>query len=217
MKLAEFLKDYFDKKGPSGEKELLARHIAGYSDEFIISGEELKLIKDKLLKLDEFRYVEEIEITQAPTTMCFKGASERVETAVTMCLAEDVVFARKVKLYSITLTPEIYDPLAMTETVKDDIVISPLFHDPKDFTSYKTITVRWSPEELQDKIVLEKKTEVELKDDIISKVRKALDNPEEYMSEAERRVAVRFFPGSLSYGAEDSKSVTIKLKNRKLS
>jgi hypothetical protein len=95
----------------------------------------------------------------------------------------------KCYLYSISLTPEMYDPIKAFEPVKNGASISRTVYDPMTFEPRKHILLTWSPEITQDILGLD--TEKEQRQVIHKLLDDVLDNPEEYKTKGTRHVLVR--------------------------
>ena len=83
-------------------------------------------------------------------------------------------------LYNVTFTPKMYSEVEITKPVKDGCVISPTMYDYTTFMPYKSITLQWSPEHMQDSYVLGEPV-IDEKQMIRDMLEKVLANPEEYM------------------------------------
>lgn len=98
-------------------------------------------------------------------------------------------FKGKGYLYSISLTPELYDPSKMLEPVKNGAAISPAIYNPMTFEPTKHILLTWSPEMVQD--ILNIDTEQEQRQIIHKLLDDVLDNPKEYRMKGTRHVLIR--------------------------
>lgn len=83
-------------------------------------------------------------------------------------------------LYNVTFTPKMYSEVEISKPVKDGCVISPTMYDYTTFMPYKSITLQWSPEHMQDSYVVGEPV-VDEKQMIRDMLEKVLANPEEYM------------------------------------
>ena len=127
-----------------------------------------------------------MEIVHYPT---FKVDDDKVLTTQTFKYEEGMKFKGKCYLYSITLTPEMYDPIKAFEPVKNGASISPAIYNPNTFEPTKHILLTWSPEMAQDLSVT--KDETTLRNDIHKLLDDVLDNPEEYRMKGTRHVLIR--------------------------
>jgi len=114
---------------------------------------------------------------------------DKVLTAQTYKYKEGMKFKGKGYLYSISLTPELYDPSKMLEPVKNGAGISPAIYNPITFEPTKHILLTWSPEMAQDLSIT--KDETTLRNDIHKLLDDVLDNPEEYRMKGTRHIMIR--------------------------
>lgn len=152
----------------------------------ILNSKVLEEVKDELLKFDVFSECDDLEIVHYPT---FKVDDDKVLTTQTFKYEEGMKFKGKCYLYSITLTPEMYDPIKAFEPVKNGASISPAIYNPNTFEPTKHILLTWSPEMAQDLSVT--KDETTLRNDIHKLLDDVLDNPEEYRMKGTRHVLIR--------------------------
>lgn len=189
MKLAEFLLDFFQTVGPT--------ETAYTSGDYILTPEILKLpnIQKRLLECDEFKNTKKIVVVDYPTVQNADGVAK---TAMNYLLFDETEFSEVVYLYTIALSPKVYDVDDFRKPVKDGVVITPTVYDPNDFTPRKSITVFWSPEKQQDFQAAYDKDERDfLQEQIIDKIKKAFDNPQEYEAIGKRRIMLRMMDESV--------------------
>ena len=177
MKLEEFVTKIYDER-----PEL---NTDGFFNPFLNS-KELEEVKDELLKFDVFSECDDLEIVHYPT---FKVGDDKVLTTQTYKYKEGMKFKGKGYLYSISLTPELYDPSKMLEPVKNGAGISPAIYNPMTFEPTKHILLTWSPEMAQDLSIT--KDETTLRNDIHKLLDDVLDNPEEYRMKGTRHIMMR--------------------------
>ncbi len=177
MKLEEFVTKIYDER-----PEL---NTDGFFNQFL-SSKELEEVKDELLKFDVFSECDDLEIVHYPT---FKVGDDKVLTAQTYKYKEGMKFKGKGYLYSISLTPELYDPSKMLEPVKNGAGISPAIYNPMTFEPTKHILLTWSPEMVQD--ILNIDTEQEQRQIIHKLLDDVLDNPKEYRMKGTRHIMIR--------------------------
>ena len=177
MKLEEFVTKIYNER-----PEL---NTDGFFNPFLNS-KELEEVKDELLKFDVFSECDDLEIVHYPT---FKVGDDKVLSVQTYKYKEGMKFKGKGYLYSISLTPELYDPSKMLEPVKNGASISPTVYDPMTFEPRKHILLTWSPEMAQDLSVT--KDETTLRNDIHKLLDDVLDNPEEYRMKGTRYITIR--------------------------
>jgi hypothetical protein len=177
MKLEEFVTKIYDERPELG--------MTPFFDP-ILNSKVLEEVKDELLKFDVFSECDDLEIVHFPT---FKVGDDKVFTTQTYKYSEGVKFKGKGYLYSIYLTPELYDPSKMLEPVKNGAAISPAIYNPMTFEPTKHILLTWSPEMAQDLSVT--KDETTLRNDIHKLLDDVLDNPEEYRMKGTRHIMIR--------------------------
>ena len=177
MKLEEFVTKIYDER-----PELDMTPSFGP----ILNSKVLEEVKDELLKFDVFSECDDLEIVHYPT---FKVGEDKALTTQTFKYKEGMKFKGKGYLYSISLTPELYDPSKMLEPVKNGAAISPTIYNPKTFEPTKHILLTWSPEMAQDLSVT--KDETTLRNDIHKLLDDVLDNPEEYRMKGTRHIMIR--------------------------
>ena len=177
MKLEEFVKKIYDER-----PELDMTPSFGP----ILNSKVLEEVKDELLKFDVFSECDDLEIVHYPT---FKVGEDKTLSVQTYKYKEGMKFKGKGYLYSISLTPELYDPSKMLEPVKNGASISPAIYNPITFEPTKHILLTWSPEMAQDLSVT--KDETTLRNDIHKLLDDVLDNPEEYRMKGTRYITIR--------------------------
>jgi hypothetical protein len=177
MKLEEFVTKIYDER-----PELDMTPSFGP----ILNSKVLEEVKDELLKFDAFSECDDLEIVHYPT---FKVDEDKALTTQTFKYEEGIKFKGKCYLYSISLTPELYDPSKMLVPVKNGAAISPAIYNPMTFEPTKHILLTWSPEMAQDLSV--NKDETTLRNDIHKLLDDVLDNPEEYRMKGTRHIMMR--------------------------
>lgn len=177
MKLKEFVTKLYDERPELGMTPSFGP---------ILNSKVLEEVKDELLKFDAFSECDDLEIVHFPI---FKVCDDKVLTAQTYKYKEGMKFKGKGYLYSISLTPELYDPSKMLEPVKNGAAISPAIYNPITFEPTKHILLTWSPEMAQDLSVT--KDETTLRNDIHKLLDDVLDNPEEYRIKGTRHIMMR--------------------------
>ncbi len=206
MKISEFLQDLFEKTGPTFGGNVI-------SDDYMLTPEMLKIpqIKEGLLKCEEFENTKELIIMDGPRQEIeIEGQKAGMKPTSTMKLIEGIKFKEKVYLYSIFLTPAIYEPSDFIKPIKDDVCITPILYTPGDFVPMKAISVFFSPESHQDaNSKINEKAEQEFKESLIEKFKKALDNPKEYRVKEKKAIMIR---GCISESIELRKEKEIDYK-----
>ena len=164
MKLNELLQDIFKVTGPTGSLTI--------QDDYTLTGKALELFKDRILECEEFENVEELIILDEPSR------------TNTLKMVNEIKFGKKMHLWSISLSPSIYEPEEMTKPVKDGITVLPTFFDTKSFLPMKGITIFWNPE-------ISELSEEEKKEYLIGQFKKALKNPDDYKIPPKRFIMIR--------------------------
>ena len=171
MKLKDLLKEIF-KDGPLPDENLGNNYM-----DYVIKGKMLESIKPELLKCDEFKDVN-INIINLPSdTKIYKLRPSK--------------YSGSIDLYSIMLTPEIYDPSDIDKPVKDGISISPTIIDSTTFTPYKKITIQWNTEKIQDINVVGGNDLDDFKKDLYNKLDALFIKPKEYQTKGKRGILFR--------------------------
>ena len=186
MKLEEFVTKLCDEKAMLNQKneESTIDYLKGIDP--ILNSKELEEVKDELLKLDVFSECDDLEIVHIPAFVLEDG---KTVLAQSFKYKEGMKIKGKCYLYSISLTPEMYDPIKAFEPVKNGASISPTIYDPMTFEPRKHILLTWSPEMAQD--LRGSNDETTLRNDIHKLLDDVLDNPEEYRTKGTRHVIIR--------------------------
>jgi hypothetical protein len=186
MKLEEFVTKLYDERAVLNQKnaESTIDYLKGIDP--ILNSKVLEEVKDELLKLDVFSECDDLEIVHIPTFVLEDGKTGFTQN---FKYKEGMKIKGKCYLYSISLTPEMYDPIKAFEPVKNGASISPTVYDTMTFEPRKHILLTWSPEMAQDlKGTNDEKT---LRNDIHKLLDDVLDNPEEYRTKGTRHVLIR--------------------------
>jgi hypothetical protein len=162
-----------------------------------IRGDELKKIYKDLKKTREFKDCELI-IVDTPQLhfsdidlekkhiMLEKMGSLKTKTKLceSVKLGNGFKFKNKCYLFSLTLSPEIFNPEDLNKEVKNNASISPLIYDPTNFEPHKILRLKINHDEL-----------VHNKKEIIKNVQKLVEdiinNSEEYTPKGNRSVIFR--------------------------
>ena len=151
-------------------------------------GEQLKKYKDIILKTDEFKDCESLDILEYPVS---KSKDGKVLTPYTIKLSDIMKFKGRCYLLSLTLTPEMYDPTLMLKPVKDGAAIGPTVYDPITFEPKRQILLSYNPSvHFNFKNPFEHSEEFK-RDEIHQLLDKVLDNFDEYKIKGPREVLVR--------------------------
>jgi hypothetical protein len=164
----------------------LSRNDNGLYMDNLLYGKNLEKYKKIIMNTDEFKECDSLEILEHPLV---KDKNGEILTTSTVKLSDVMTFKGKCYLLSLTLTPEMYDPIKAFEPVKNGASISPTVYDPMTFEPRKHILLTWSPEMAQD--LLGTNNEGTLRNDIHKLLDDVLNNPEEYQTKGFRGVLVR--------------------------
>jgi len=151
-------------------------------------GKQLKKYKDIILKTDEFKDCESLDILEHPVS---KSKDGNVLTPYTIKLSDIMKFKGRCYLLSLTLTPEMYDPTLMLEPVKDGAAIGPTVYDPITFEPKRQILLTYNPSvHFNIKNPFEPTEEMK-RGEIHQLLDKVLDNFDEYKIKGVKGVLVR--------------------------
>jgi hypothetical protein len=174
-----------------------------YLPDYNIYGEYLERYKDDLLKCEEFSEVLDITFVKTPQ---IEGNVEPTEVKSYM-VKDGMKLKGHVVLYSITLTPEVYDPSYRYQSVKDGASIGPTIYDMKQFIPLKYISLEFSPELAQDSSSFPDSV-TQFKQQLHETLDKVLNNPNEYQVKGYRGIMIR--------GLFDSKEILVDSPNSKV-
>jgi len=147
--------------------------------EISLKGEALEMFKERIKECDEFKNVDDIVIMDSTfdeklgSTCCYK-------------LKDGMELKNTVYLYSIFLSPEVYDKESFYKHVKNNASLNQLY-DSSTFKLSYDLLINVSLEDIQDDNVL--KTGARQK--IHSLLDDILDNPNEYKVKGTKEVIVR--------------------------
>ena len=112
MKLEEFVTKLCDEKAVLNQKnaESTIDYLKGMDP--ILNSKVLEEVKDELLKFDVFSECDDLEIVHIPTFVLEDG---KPVSAQNFKYKEGMKIKGKCYLYSISLTPEMYDPIKAFE------------------------------------------------------------------------------------------------------
>lgn len=170
MKIKDLMNDIFTQDMLNGNGDLT------------LYPKDLEKIKDQIIKLDEFKDVSELVVLEIPYVEDMEG--NPVES-ISVNLDDSVKFSDKLYIYSISLSPEIFDTSKLNQLVKDGASLSPLIYDPITYTPTRRITMEFSVEKESFKILHD------TLDDIFK-------NPNDYKIKGDRSVIVRFIRQGIS-------------------
>lgn len=127
----------------------------------------LSVISDELLAFDEFKDVKKINILNMPIYKTKKGSNIPISNDDTYLGGEtdtihsvcyklndgECTLNEEIDLYSISLTPVIYDPKDINDiTNKIGVYRTPLLYDPKTFAPTERISITWSTVGIKDSL-----------------------------------------------------------------
>jgi len=151
-------------------------------------GKQLKKYKDIILKTDEFKDCESLDILEYPVS---KSKDGKVLTSYVIKLSDIMKFKGRCYLLSLILTPEMYDPTLMLTPVKDGAAIGPTVYDPITFEPKRQILLTYNPSvhfNFDNKF---ESTENFKRNEIHQLLDKVLDNFDEYKIKGVKEVLVR--------------------------
>jgi hypothetical protein len=175
MKLQQLLKAHFGTNGPTP----MGR---GFTD-YILTPKLLKVYEEELLQCVEFNgskiiILSDTDIKSGKPERLLTGHDEdgipryeiKLSTVTTdnqpivnVKLGEKIKFAPVIKIFSISLGPEMFDPQDIFTTKVDTVCITPSIYDRETFEPTKRVIITFSPEVAQDDAMKE------LKKDIVEK------------------------------------------------
>ena len=151
-------------------------------------GKNLEKYKEIILKTDEFKECESLDILEHPLS---KDKNGKILTPYTVKLSDVMKFKGRCYLLSLTLTPEMYDPTLMLKPVKDGAAIGPTVYDPITFEPKRQILLTYNPSvHFNIKNPFEPTEEMK-RGEIHQLLDKVLDNFDEYKIKGVKGVLVR--------------------------
>ena len=114
-------------------------------------------------------------------------ASEEVISAASYVLRQGAKFKGVSYLYTITLTPEVFDPNDIHKPVKDRCSITPTMYDPNTFTAYKKIILDLQ----QTDIEATQDGKKNYRKDLHDRLDDILDNQREYTVKGKKSIMLR--------------------------
>lgn len=151
-------------------------------------GKNLEKYKEIILKTDEFKDCESLDILEHPVS---KSKDGNVLTPYTIKLSDIMKFKGRCYLLSLTLTPEMYDPTLMLTPIKDGAAIGPTMYDPITYEPKRQILLTYNPSvhfNFDNKF---EPTEEFKRNEIHQLLDKVLDNFDEYHIKGVKEVLVR--------------------------
>ena len=151
-------------------------------------GKNLEKYKEIILKTDEFKECESLDVLEYPLS---KSKDGKVLTPYTVKLSDVMKFKGRCYLLSLTLTPEMYDPTLMLKPVKDGAAIGPTVYDAITFEPKRQILLSYDPSVHFNFDNPFEHSEEFKRDEIHQLLDKVLDNFDEYKIKGVREVLVR--------------------------
>ena len=171
-------------------------------DDFTLYPKHLSLIKEQLQACDEFKDCE-LKILTLPNISNTFG-SEQVSSE-SLALTPGIKFNGKIYIFSMWLTPEMYDPSVFLKKMKKDAGITQVIFNEETFEPYKYLIMKFSPEELQNV----KASNVNSPDRLKSLLEKVLNNPTEYQIKGDRFVVIRGIFESIEFQSGKGRNIII--------
>ena len=159
-------------------------------DDFQLYPKHLSLIKNQLLSCDEFKDCD-LKILSLPNitkTFGSNDASTHISSE-SLPITPGMKFKGRAYVYSMWLTPEMYDPSVFLKKIKGDGGITPVIYSPNDYTPEKFIIIKINPEEMQDSA--SKQPPINAQHRLHSVLDNILNNPIEYYIKGDRHVVIR--------------------------
>lgn len=155
----------------------------------MLHGKPLKLFKDKILECDEFKTCTKLNIVDLPA---FLDNEEQSRVVSSMKIGDNINYdIGECYLYSINLTPEIFDLSKHVVIINNKGGITPIIYDPISFNPRRLLVLN-SRVDLDD--LLENKTEF-VRELLHKNLDEMLDNPEQHLFKGDKYVIVRgYFP-----------------------
>lgn len=149
-----------------------------------IKGKHLEIYETQLKQCDEFKDIEDFKIIKKNEIENLKG----IRDLMYYKLIDDNSITTKCHIYRIFLSPEIYDPKIMYNSVKDGACITPAVYDMETFKPIKKICIEFSPELLQNELYEDNVNTI--KNKLIETFKNVLENPNEYQAKGERHFII---------------------------
>ncbi len=166
----------------------------------------IPIIREALLKCEEFEGVKQLFIMDTPTQEIKIEGKNAVCHSATMKIGDGLKFkSDSVYLYSIFLSPAVMDKKELLSPVKNGVSVSPVYHDLETFLPMQTICVARN--------LSEGNTETE-KSYLVEEFKKALDNPKDYLIKQKKAVLIRgYFPEGSVDNHKSQERIVISCEN----
>lgn len=181
--------------------------------------EAIEAVKDHLLTLEDFKGVKKINVLKTPVYIGYKDTmlpakedennlgdnSNTQMVSLSNFLyspgdSDGIEFSEEMEIYSIDLTPAIYDPnMLSTSKLGPGVWKMPPYYSPETFAPINEIRIIYSLEGLQDILFDKKPEEVQkiLKERIMNQVEKMLTTSMPPNVPSKRKIIFRMTPRSI--------------------
>ena len=165
---------------------VMEKYLSGMksSGNLMFDNNDLRRYKDEIMGCDEFSECTELEILDYPMYEC-DGVIKYCDTYPHK---EGNKYYGKVRLYSICMTPEIYDPTEIYKIVKDGAAVTPSLYDFDRGCVTKKIMLEVNMDSKEGDLV---NGENLLRQELHEKLDKVLDNPKDYTISGKRYINLR--------------------------
>lgn len=173
-------------------KDLLKKHfeVVNLPSEYIIQSKNLQKLKQEILTCDEFSKVDNLYFMDRPSENDKEG---NTITTKTILLGEDTQFIGDFYLYSIQITPEIFDAGSFMDPVKDGCSLTPVLYNPQTFLPIRKMIIGFELDKFDNSVEF-----LNIANDITpykkyihEMVDKIIDNHKEYTKKGKRAILLR--------------------------
>jgi hypothetical protein len=210
MKLKDLLENIFSERK---NDETLGLHLTG--------PDMLSDYIEDIKNTDEFIDCEELVVMKFPVTIVEDG--KKIENK-TFKVADGQKFKGKCYLWSVSLTPEMFDYKKIYEPVLDGSSITPTLYDPLTFKPKKKIVMEFNPElSYEDAFGVyanpsmiedfHQEKEKDLRKELHDLLDRILDNPEDYQIKGDKGLIVRGFFEEVQTGKDIEKTDLLGIEN----
>ena len=201
----EILEEAF-KDGPISYQSQNANGKLNSFEDYILRGDDLLKFEREIKDSDLFKEAD-LKFINVPSFVLDK----KIYTAQTVKITDQTKFKGECFLYSLSWTPEIYDPNTFC-SFKDGekIHVTPLMYSPEDFKAYKDIILKIDIEDLKDKDVIFGKNNNPARKEYHDLLDDALENPDKYKVKGKRGILVRGIFEVFQQDSETSRTIDIE-------
>lgn len=168
----------------------------GHLKDLELKGDVLRNIHKELMETDTFANTNLVIIDQPTTKIPVDESNWLLKSCQTFRVTDNTKFDGDFHLYSIEISPRMYNTDLLHEFDDRMAIVSPNIYDPETFVPYKYIMLRWSPELFQDVRALGLEDSVEelktmfhnLLTDVMNSLEKGDDK---YLQKAYRNVSIQ--------------------------